>query len=162
MKCFGLSLADIPTHVFWKHVIVRDGCWGWKAFRDRKGYARMNVRTAEWHRSISAHRVSWVIHNGDIPAEMNVLHHCDNPECSNPAHLYLGTHEQNMRDMKERGRAKGAGKPGEGCGHAKLTTESVLRIRAASDQSRADLARAYGVSKGTIALIQRRKTWRHI
>lgn len=162
MKCFGLSAEEIPAHIFWKHVIVRDGCWGWRAFKDRRGYGRVNIRTSEWHRSVTAHRISWALHNGAIPADKNVLHHCDNPECSNPEHLYLGTHAQNMRDMKERGRATGRGKPGEASGHAKLSEEDVLKIRATTGKSHADMAAEFGVSRATVTLILQRKTWRHI
>lgn len=53
------------------------------------------------------HRVSWVIHNGAIPPGMAVLHRCDIGECVNPEHLFLGTQTDNMKDMQEKGRARG-------------------------------------------------------
>jgi hypothetical protein len=151
MKCFGLSAADIPADAFWDRAIVRNGCWGWCGFRDKRGYARMTVRTAQWARSVGAHRASWVLHNGDITADHNVLHHCDNPECVNPAHLYLGTHAQNMRDMKERGRAKGRCPP-EKAHCAKLSFEKAAEIRALKARmpklSHAAIAAQYGVTAG--------------
>jgi hypothetical protein len=48
--------------------------------------------------------VAWIITNGSIPNSMHVLHICDNKACCNPAHLYLGTHQDNMADVKARGR----------------------------------------------------------
>jgi transcriptional regulator with XRE-family HTH domain len=74
-------------------------CWVWTgpANEKRGGYGR-------WRRAL-AHRHSWELANGPIPDGLWILHHCDNPPCVNPAHLYAGTHLDNMRDMAERGRA---------------------------------------------------------
>ncbi len=51
------------------------------------------------------HRFVWTEHNGPIPKGMCVCHHCDEPACINPDHLFLGTHQDNMQDMinKKRG-----------------------------------------------------------
>lgn len=84
---------DFWTHVHKSH---EHGCWTWTAKTEPKGYGR-------W-RSTLAHRESWRRASGDIPGGLWVLHHCDNPPCVNPAHLYLGTVVENVRDMIERGR----------------------------------------------------------
>ena len=65
------------------------------------GYGRFNFNSKEY----SAHRVSWIIHNGKIPADMCILHTCDNPPCVNPKHLWLGTLKENSQDMVRKGRA---------------------------------------------------------
>ncbi|MEU3432348.1 HNH endonuclease signature motif containing protein [Streptomyces sp. NPDC006863] len=72
------------------------GCWLWTGPRDRKGYGR-------WGKKL-AHRHSWQEANGPIPEGMWILHHCDNPPCVNPAHLYPGTVVENVRDAVIRGR----------------------------------------------------------
>ena len=75
-------------------------CLEWRGHRNKHGYGvkRFNKKT------MLAHRVSYLISNGDIPDLMCVLHRCDNPCCVEPSHLWLGTHQDNMDDMNEKGR----------------------------------------------------------
>jgi hypothetical protein len=84
---------------FWEQVQKTHdyGCWLWTGPTERKGYGR-------WRRTL-AHRESWARANGSIPDSKWILHHCDNPPCVNPAHLYPGTVVENVRDMVTRGRA---------------------------------------------------------
>ena len=77
------------------------GCWNWSGVLTKNGYGR----TTHKDRPISAHRLSYLIFNGEIPAGMCVLHRCDNRRCVNPDHLFLGTHRDNMVDMKSKGRS---------------------------------------------------------
>lgn len=119
----------IDADAYWARVEQREGCWGWRGFVDGKGYGRLNIQGMK-PRSQGAHRVSWALHYGEVPAGAHVLHNCDNPLCTNPAHLRLGTHADNMRDMKERGRARGGCGPAEQCWNRKLTWADVRKIRA--------------------------------
>ena len=77
-------------------------CWEWKASLNRKGYGQFRIEGKVY----KAHRVSWVIHFGDIPLETLVLHKCDNSKCVNPEHLFLGTHMDNRIDAINKGRAR--------------------------------------------------------
>jgi hypothetical protein len=88
---------------FWARVDSSqpDGCWIWKGRRTTRGYGTVNAGLGK---NLAAHRASWQIHNGPIPDGLWVLHHCDNPSCVRPDHLFLGTHDDNMRDMALKGR----------------------------------------------------------
>ena len=92
-------IPSLTTRFFSKVNKQDDGCWTWTAGRTKKQYGKFSVDG----KTKQAHRVSWTLHNGDIPGRLFVLHHCDNPPCVNPEHLYLGDHKQNMRDRLERG-----------------------------------------------------------
>jgi len=87
---------------FWSKVKVQDGCWAWTGAKTQ-GYGALNLgpRGAG---SIRAHRLSYILHKGEIPAGMLVLHQCDNPECTNPDHLMIGDYAENMRHVSERKR----------------------------------------------------------
>jgi hypothetical protein len=141
---------------FFMNVIKSDGCWTWSG-PTYKGYGRVWVDG----KNMRAHRASWLLANGDIPAGLLVLHKCDNASCVNPAHLYVGTHQDNMRDKVERDRCAHSDRKGEKGGRTVLTADDVLRIRADSRMNK-DLATEYGVDSSTISDIKRRKSWTHI
>ena len=78
-------------------------CWVWQGGKNNINYGMM--RDGKKMRTV--HRVSYEEHSQTkIPIGMSILHSCDNTLCANPAHLTIGTHQQNMRDMFAKGRAK--------------------------------------------------------
>lgn len=98
---------------FWEKVIKNDdGCWGWTGKPDRQGYGELTAyrRSDQKHWRVRAPRLSWEIHNGPIPEGLWVLHHCDNPPCVRPDHLWLGTVQDNNADRDAKGRNKGGRK----------------------------------------------------
>ena len=101
-----------------------------------------------------------------IPDGMWVLHHCDNPPCVNPAHLFLGTHRDNMADMRAKGRGRfvNTWRPGEENRNARLSADQVVAIRRAYSvgEKQRDLAVRFGVSKSLVALITAGHIWKHI
>jgi hypothetical protein len=92
---------------FWRYVDQSRGprnCWPWTRYRDKEGYGRATPK--DLRQSPLVHRHVWTIVHGKIPKGLHVLHHCDNPACCNPSHLWLGTHQDNMKDRDRKGRWK--------------------------------------------------------
>ena len=87
---------------FWANVHTPNpfDCWNWNGRKDKDGYGRFRFNSQDFY----SHRVSWVLANGNIPNGLFICHHCDNPSCCNPEHLFIGTHLDNMFDMYSKGR----------------------------------------------------------
>ena len=143
---------------FWEKVEKTDTCWNWIAGDDGKGYGRFGLDGV----TVQAHRLSWQFIKGEIPAGMNVNHHCDNPSCVNPDHLYIGSQKQNIHDMIRRGRRYQPNVSGERNGRSKLTQRDADDIRDWFEQgnvSKAFLGRVYGVTPQQILSIIRGESW---
>lgn len=158
---------------FWNKVAIGndDECWLWTGAGDGRGrYGRVMSRPGG---ALFAHRVSWMLCNGAIPEGMFICHRCDNPPCVNPAHLFLGTQADNLRDMREKGRSRGRQNGGpirHSQGHSrhrgnKLTEVQVREIRHLWGEggiTQQELANRFGVDASNIRQILTRKTWRHV
>lgn len=131
-------------------------CWNWTASKNHKGYGM--IRTDEGFRS--AHRVSYEIHRGPIPEGMFVCHHCDNPGCVNPDHLFIGTPADNTADMDAKGRR--SRRPGEANSNSKLNETDIIAIRTAKGITQQKLAEQYGVGSQQISNIRRGISWAHV
>lgn len=144
-----------PAEVrFWQGLSKpMEGCW---TLRSRAGrYARLDDYEFGQRRRVRlAHRLAWELAYGPIPEGLCICHHCDNPRCVRPDHLFLGTAADNVRDMW----VKGRGKPGpvfsrDSHPNAKLRSDDVKAIRASSDRTLV-LARRYSVSMRTIRRVR--------
>lgn len=91
-------LVDLKKRFLVK-VRKTDACWVWEGSQASNGYGSFSIK-----KSIRAHRLSWMLYRGDIPAGLFVCHKCDNPPCVNPAHLWLGTNQENVIDSVKKGR----------------------------------------------------------
>ena len=98
----------------------RSGCWIWKMAKNKDGYGVTDYKG----KTVTAHRLSYVLYKGDIPDGMCVLHKCDNPSCVNPGCLWLGTISDNAVDMHKKGRGAGH----TGCHHSVETKELLRRL----------------------------------
>lgn len=150
------GLADDER--FWVYVQKGPRCWEWTGYKNAKGYGIINLRGER----VMAHRMSYEMAGGSIPDGLYVLHHCDNPCCVKPKHLFIGTKAENNADMDAKGRARRVGaKKGEANPSARLT-EADARIIRDSDEKGVILAARYGVTPTTITSIRKRRIWAHI
>lgn len=148
---------------FFSHVLIpddSDACWEWQGSRTAKGYGC----TSYHNKSLRAHRVSYEINIGHIPDGFDVCHHCDNPPCVRPLHLFVGTRSDNMLDARDKGRLRPFNPRfyGTANGRAKLTLAFVQIIRqrfASGTTSMAALAKEFDVHWCTIRDVVRYKTW---
>lgn len=146
-------LKKDPKHRFESKFNKTNECWNWNAAVGSSGYGHFWMDG----KPIPSNRASYKIYIGEIPNGNLVLHKCDNRLCVNPNHLFLGSNQDNMKDMVTKNRqAKGILIKA-----SKLTPEQILKIR--SDiRSQRKIAHDYGVSHTTIGDIKNNKYWSHI
>jgi DNA-binding transcriptional regulator YiaG len=147
-----MDLIQRDIERFWKNVSKKgyDECWGWKGSFTSGGYGKLIINK----KPLSAHRMSFFIHNGYLTKGKVVKHLCDKPECTNPTHLEEDTQSNNIVDMWEKGR----GNSGNKKGWTKLKPHEIEEIRKLKFvYSYDDLAEMYKVSNRTIANIIRRR-----
>lgn len=158
---------------FWAKVQKSSDCWIWTASKRNKGYGAFAYTWKGQMIHDRAHRFSYRLHLGDIPDGLFVLHRCDTPACVNPAHLFLGTNYDNVRDMHAKGRKvvggthcgdNGKWKRGEIHHAAKMTAESVRELRSLHEQgwSFSRLGVRYGINQSAVYKIVHRLRWKHV
>src|SRR5581483_2532675 len=139
----GTKVRPLIERFYEKIAFGMSDCWYWCGAMHKLGYGLMNADG-----ETKAHRVSWILHSGPIPAGLMVLHKCDVRCCVNPDHLFLGTQTDNMRDMMSKGRGKQTPMYGEQNAQSKLTAADVAemkRIRAETGMPYWKLAQMFGV-----------------
>ncbi len=144
----------IQNQLFARTVRTTSGCLEFQGVRDKAGYGLVNLagKMTRTHRAVYEYAV------GRIPEGMFVCHTCDNPPCCNPEHLFTGTHQDNMRDRKLKGRQS----KGERHGCARLTERLVNEIRYFASLGvfrQRHLAALYGVSQSQISHVVRGVQW---
>lgn len=132
---------------FERHVVRADGCWSWKGSKHQFGYGWIR----HGNKTLIAHRVSYALHKGEIPDGMLVMHTCDNPECTNPDHLVLGTDADNQADKVSKGRQYSGERHhlyGKRSPRAILSDEdfNTVRLMYADGVCRPKIASAFGVA----------------
>jgi predicted XRE-type DNA-binding protein len=145
-----------------KYRVDDAGCWIWvgKSDRTKMNYGKIHEGPGS-RRWLKAHRVSYELHCGEIPEGMQVMHKCDRPLCVNPAHLSLGTHADNMKDMAAKRRGKSGGAKGEELPQSKLTEDAVRDIKRKALRQR-EYAEKYGIHQVTVSDIWTGKSWSHV
>lgn len=168
-----IPLDEKDIQRFWSKIDKSGECWVWTAYRLPSGYGQISIKKKLY----LASRVSYAIAHGVLPDHLHVCHHCDNPPCVRPDHLWLGTDKDNHQDMIRKGRdlvgernpmygkrrtwdcnpAYGERHPG-----AKLTWETVDAIRSlyrAGGITQTDLGKIYGVGQTLIGKVVRNEGW---
>lgn len=130
-----------------------NGCWTWQGAKFSNGYGAFQLGVGN---TVRAHRMSYVLHNGFFDDALVVCHKCDNRECVNPDHLFVGTNADNSADMSRKGRAARLYGAKNGC--SKLTESAVLSIYQDPRTNR-EIAADYGVASSLVSLIRHRKVW---
>lgn len=145
---------------FWEKVNkIPDGCWEWVgSLCGRDGRGKIYVNRTKGR--VYVHRLSYEMHFGEIPSDVEVCHTCDNPKCVNPDHLFLGSHSENMKDAYRKGRKSNHGEKNP---KAKITEEIVreIRRRYLSDGGVA-LAKEFGLERTAPWRIYHRKQWKNV
>ena len=143
---------------FWSKVEIKrpDECWNRTASKNHKGYGQFSKGTGVSDRKIvRSHRYAYESQSGEIPDGMLVCHTCDNPGCCNPAHLFLGTDQDNVKDMIKKGRR------GRARRHHRLTEQQAMQIKA-SEEPGFKLAAEFGVSDTTVSAIRKGHRWKEL
>jgi hypothetical protein len=158
--CFGIEHSRNAVakrkpieEEFAKHFKKTDGCWEWTSFRDKDGYGLFSYAKKMYR----AHVLALKFDGRPVEDGQFGCHHCDNPCCVRPDHLYPGTQKQNMTDARSRNRVR----IGEQVHAAKLTAEDVRKIRMSSETCIV-LGARYGVAGSNISMIRSRRTWKHV
>lgn len=143
--------CSLKCSIFSRVSVHGDGCHLWTGGKSTAGYGSLRFRSASYR----AHRAAFEIAYGSIPEGKIINHHCDNPLCVNPDHLYAGTNFDNTADMDRRNRR----------GIIKLSPQEVVSIKwrlMICGDSLAQISRDHGVTKSNIACIGAMRNWTHI
>ncbi len=152
--------APITKEWLMLHTEKQGDCLVWLKYRVPTGYGQLKTENGVE----LAHRVSYRLHYGKIYRDLHILHHCDNPPCINPDHLWAGTNSDNIRDRVSKGRPGNPGRPGTGPS-TKLTVKRVLQIRrlwSTGKVTQQSIAEIFGIARSNVSMIIRRATWPHI
>jgi len=153
----SVNITPERLNNFWGKVNKSESCWEWTGSGDGRenGYGKFRVG----EKMIYVHRISWMIHFGEIPHDGShhgvcICHKCDNRKCVNPKHLFLGTNSDNAIDKFRKGR-----------GRQKVAADKVIEIRrlcSTGNYFQREIAKMFGISDSQVGDIQNRKAWAHI
>lgn len=148
-------MNDEWEKIFSGKTIKKSECIEFTGAKDTKGYGRIGYK----NKTYLTHRLSYILTVGEIEDGLFACHKCDNPSCINPAHIFLGTTQDNTRDMMLKGRSQK--KRGEENSRAKLTADIIKAIRE-DNRKHKDIADEYGISLGYVSTLKSKVTWRHV
>ena len=131
-------------------------CWEWIGGKAGRGYGVFYVGKMDGRKVQDyAHRVAWTMEHGEIPAGAEICHHCDNPACVNPRHLFVGTHLDNMRDMAAKGRWRN-----QSTRLTRSDADAIRRLYATGQYTQQQIADRYGINFRHVSNIVRGNRWK--
>ena len=145
---------------FWAKVDKSGDCWMWLASTGTVGYGQFGVSIKGKYRMHQAHRVSWMISNGEIPNGLVIMHSCDVKTCVNPGHLRAATQADNVADMISKGREGHLN--GDKHPNARLSESQVFEIYDNNIESHVVLGKKYGVCAKQISAIRLGEKWKDV
>jgi hypothetical protein len=150
LRGLNIMSKNIHERLLSKMDII-DKCWNWTGSKNGNGYGVVIMDG----KSVLAHRASYETYRGPIPENLIIRHRCDNPLCCNPNHLQVGTRQENMKDVDERGRRP------KGSNHwkCKLTYEQLETIKY-DTRKQVEIAAEYGITQAHVSLIKKDKARR--
>lgn len=160
----AITKAELTPEImkrFWLKVHIPNDitqCWEWLAYKNKKGYGKFSL----YHGCmIYATRISYIYYYGDIDSQLNLCHHCDNPGCVNPNHLFLGTQYDNLQDMVNKNRSCKGSK-----NNTNLTESDIIQmlmdIFNNKYHNRSEILLKYNISRTALYNILNGRTWTHI
>ncbi len=138
---------------------TKDECWEWQGTKTTAGYGVLRVN----YKLNYAHRLMWQLHNRtDIPKKGVICHKCDNPPCCNPAHLFLGSQADNLKDARNKGRLPSI--QGERHFNTAITEDNVRQIRylGYTNMTKKKIGEKFGISRQAVTDILYKRTWGHV
>ena len=167
-----MNLTEKDIDRLWTKIEERgpDECWPWLASCNLDGYGHLRLNG----KLERAHRVVWFLTYGTIPEGMCVCHHCDNPPCCNPAHLFLGTQIDNIHDRDAKGRGNFSlelgytigrrFKPGHKFSPTKFTDDEKREIKrkVVEGVRNVDIAKKYDISQQSVSDIKCGRIWKNV
>lgn len=154
------QFTDSERNRFWKYVtkLGDDECWPWTGHLNHNGYGILYAQ----ERDMRVHRISYLIHVGEIPTGLWVLHNCDNRKCCNPKHLYTGTAQDNTDDMLTRGRSRHPKGSAHQC--AKMDEAQVEHIKRllADGIPTGEVGELFGLRRSYVYQIASGQKWKHV
>ena len=145
-----------------RSVVDDKGCWNWTWCKSSDGYGRVTID----YKVTLAHRLSYRVFNGEFPDEMFICHHCDNPSCINPDHLFVGTMSDNMKDAYDKGilHPPHQFKKGDPNVNRKLSNEQVKEIKRLMGlgYQQKQVAKIFNVSPTTVMRIVKKRMYKEI